>query len=218
MNLSELITLYRAQSMDVEEPYLCSDELLTLYANEAQEEACRRGQLLRDSSSPWCTTPVVQGTEEVPLNPLTVRVVRAFCDGYPMQIVDSDVMDSISPSWQFRTVQSRPTRLVTGLNSNAVSLWPRPDRDYVLNLTVQRLPLRPMRNDNDRPEIRHETHAALVEWMMHRVFSRVDSELFDPSRAALALQRFEAEFGRKAGGRNEEWVRRGAGVMPSPIA
>ena len=31
-------------------------------------------------------------------------------------------------------------------------------------------------------------------------------------------QKFEAEFGRKSSGRNEEWVRRGAEMMPGPIA
>ena len=49
MTLGEMIALYRAQAGDAAEPYFCDDALLTIYANEAQMEACRRGQLLLDA-------------------------------------------------------------------------------------------------------------------------------------------------------------------------
>lgn len=54
MNLQEMIQLYRAQADDGQPDPLCRDPILTIYANEAQEEACRRAQLLRDSTSPMC--------------------------------------------------------------------------------------------------------------------------------------------------------------------
>ena len=61
MNLDDLIKQYRADALDQgravgggDADVFCSDELLTIYANEAQVEACRRGQLLRDSVSPMC--------------------------------------------------------------------------------------------------------------------------------------------------------------------
>ena len=42
MNLGEIIASYRAEAFDNEVPPFCSDELLALYATEAQIEACRR--------------------------------------------------------------------------------------------------------------------------------------------------------------------------------
>jgi len=91
-------------------------------------------------------------------------------------------------------------------------------QECTIKLTVQRLPLRPMRDGNDKPEIRQELHPALVNWMLYRVYGRTDSDIFDPSKAAVALANFESEFGRKASGRNEEWVRSGHVSIPGPIA
>ena len=68
------------------------------------------------------------------------------------------------------------------------------------------------------PEIRPELHRGLVEWMLFRAYSRQDTDLYNDAKAAIALGRFEAEFGRKTSGRNEEWVRRGSDPMPGPIA
>lgn len=218
MTLSDLIKLYRAQAVDEKDPPFCHDELLTLYANEAQDEACRRGQLLVDSTAPWCTVAVLADEESIPLNPLAIEVQRAFVDGHPMWAARVDVMDAQCPGWQFHATQARPTHLVSGLTTNALHLWPRPAQDCTIKLTVRRLPLRRMEHALDRPEIRHELHVGLVDWMLYRAFSRMDSELYDEAKAMVALGRFEAEFGRKASGRNEEWVRTGAGMMPGPIA
>ena len=68
MTLAHLIALYRSQSLDLvqgngETDVLCNDELLAIYANEAQEEACRRSELLRDSSSAMCVVSIAAGAE-----------------------------------------------------------------------------------------------------------------------------------------------------------
>ena len=218
MTLEELIALYRADAFDQHEPYLCGDELLTLYANEAQDEACRRGQLLRDSISPICRVAYGAGAEHIALDGKIIDVLRARADGHAMCLVSLDDMDRMMPSWQDDTQQGRPTYLVSGLATGALFLWPRPATDGIVALTVQRLPLKRLANDTDKPEIRPELHAALVNWILFRAYSRQDSELHDAQKAALALSRFEEEFGRKASGRNEQWVRNGSGVMPGPIA
>ena len=218
MTLEELIALYRADASDQHEPYLCGDELLTLYANEAQDEACRRGQLLRDSISPICRVAYEAGAEHIALDGKIIDVLRARADGHAMCLVSLDDMDRMMPSWQDDTQQGRPTHLVSGLATGALFLWPRPATDGIVALTVQRLSLKRLSNDVDKPEIRPELHAALVNWILFRADSRQDTELHDAQKAALALSRFEAEFGRKASGRNEQWVRNGPGVMPGPIA
>lgn len=218
MTLQDLIKLYRADSLDKPESQFCDDELLTIYANEAQDEACRRGQLLRDSSSSWCTLSVAAGAESVRLNPLAIRVLRAFVDGCALQPLHVDEMDAFFPGWQFQAVRNRPTHLITGVSTDQLYLWPRPDKEYTVNLTVQRLPKKPMQGCGDSPEIRPELHQALVSWMLYRAYSRTDGDLMDPAKAGVSLAKFEAEFGRKASGRNEEWVRAGDEMMPGPIA
>lgn len=218
MTLEELIKLYRAQAADTAEPYFCKDDLLTLYANEAQDEACRRGELLRDSTSALCTIAFASGAEAVPLDARIMRVLHARVSGQTVGVISGEVMHGVFPGWQDDINQGRPTHLVEGMTTGMLHLWPRPTEAGTIRLTVQRLPLKPLRNDIDKPEIRPELHAGLVEWMLHRVFSQVDAEVYDATKAALSQQRFEAEFGRKVSGRNEEWARRGAGLMPGPIA
>lgn len=218
MTLEELIALYRAQSRDDTEPYFCSDELLASYASEGQDEACRRGQLIRDAASPLCTITYSAGDESVPVDPRIVQVLLASVDGYPVDMVAVEQMDAIMPAWASAPAAVRPNKLVTGLTTGRMHLWPTPNQPGQIKLRVLRMPLKKLVNDNDKPEIRPETHPALVEWMLYRAYSRDDTDLHNDGKAAIALAKFEAEFGRKASGRNEQWVRNGAAEGPSPIA
>lgn len=226
MTLEDLITLYRADTLDQaravsggDDDVFCTDELLAIYANEAQDEACRRGQLLRDSSSPMCTINFAAGAETVDLDARVLRVLRAFADGQPVAVINVEQMDRLFPGWQFHDQQNKPQRLVAGMTTGKLHLWPRPSQDGIVRLTVQRLPLKPMRACMDKPEIRPDLHTALVHWMAHRAYGREDTDMHNDTKAAVALAKFEAEFGSKASGRNEEWVRsHDADIGPGPIA
>lgn len=214
MNLGEMIVLYRAQSGDTAQPYFCDDALLALYANEAQMEACRRGQLLLDASR----VQLQAGQELVKLAPTALRVTRAFVDGHAVSWISAEHMDGLYPGWQFDDPQRQVQHLVFGVATGALYLWPRPSQAGELHMTVQRLPKMPMADGGDEPEIRQEAHSALVHWMLYRAYSRMDTDLYNDAKAAIALQQFDAEFGSKASVRNEEWVRSGAALMPGPIA
>ena len=218
MTLEELIALYRAQSMDVELPYFCSDELLTMYANEGQKEACRRGQLLRDASSPMCTVSYAQGDETIALDPKISYVLRAFVGGYPVDVVGESQMDAYMPAWHAQSTAIKPSKLVAGVTAGRLHLWPIPSQAGEIKLHVLRFPLRNLANDNDKPEIPQETHPALVEWMLYRAYSRTDADTQDAAKAATALRKFVAEFGEKHGARNEQWMRDGSSMTPGPIA
>ncbi len=218
MTLEGLIALYRAQSMDTESPPLCSDELLAMYATEAQEEACRRGQLIRDASSALCTVAYGQGDESIPIDARIVQVVRAYIDGHPVETIGADQLDSFMPGWMASQASPRPSALVTGLSSGRLHFWPKPSQAGEVKLHVLRMPLASLVNDSDTPEIRPEMHPALVEWMLYRAYSRDDADLHNDSKAAIALQKFTSEFGEKRSGRNEQWMRDGGSLMPVPIA
>lgn len=218
MTLGELIALYRAQSRDDAEPYFCSDELLTVYANEAQDEACRRGQMIRDAASPMCTIAYQAGDESVPIDPRIAQVMMAFVDGSPVDVIGDDQMDAIMPGWSAATTSARPSRLISGVSAGRLHMWPTPSQAGQIKLRVLRMPLKKLANGNDKPELRSETHPALVEWMMYRAYGRDDADMRDERQAAIHLQTFEAEFGSKPSARNEQWVRDGGSHAPGPIA
>lgn len=214
MTLEDLINSYRAQSLDNYEPFLADNELLGLYASEAQVEACRRGQLLVSTVK----VTAEPGAQDIPMPPGAVRIIRAAVNGGALDEITADAMDAYFPGWDEHENQAQPRYLISGVNTGRLSLWPRPSAQYSIRLTLQMLPSKELTNCKDVPVILPETHPALVEWMLYKVYGRTDSDLADPSKAATALRNFEAEFGRKASGRNEAWVRQGDGMMPGPIA
>lgn len=218
MTLQELIALYRAQSMDQADPPFCADPLLAIYASEAQVEACRRGKLIRDSSSSACAIAFKAGDIAVKLHPKVVRIVSARLGGMIIHGRTVEEMDCLYPGWMDDGRTGMPQVLVTDASAGKLHLYPIPDAIGTIRLTVERLPLAGLRNGDDEPEIRAELHAGLVDWMLFRAYSREDTDLHNDAKAAVALQRFEAEFGRKSSGRNEQWVRDGGGEMPAPIA
>jgi hypothetical protein len=218
MTLAELIVMYRAQAFDNAEPYFCSDELLTIYANEGQDEACRRGELLRSASASFCTVSFDAGDESVELDARIIRIKSARINNKTVAVVSSDQMDDLFPEWMDDTSRTEPTHLIEGVDTGRLNLWPRPAQSGVVKLRVHRLPLDKMANETDEPEIRSELHPQLVDWMLFRAHSREDQEIFNEAKANKALARFEAEFGRKASGRNEAWSRYGERVNAAPIA
>jgi len=218
MKLEELIAMYRHRSKDRADPPFCSDELLTIYANEAQEEACRRADLLRSSTADFCNIAFLAGDETVELDERIVRIKRATVDGYHLQMVSAERMDEIFPNWTEDQTRARPSHLIEGMETGLGYLWPRPKDAGTLKLTVQRLPLCRLQNDPDEPEIRSELHPCLVDWMLYRAYTREETEMFNSNSASVALGRFVAEFGEKKSGRNEAWSRMASGVQPPPIA
>jgi hypothetical protein len=218
MTLEELIVLYREQAFDKAEPYFCSDELLTIYLNEAQDEACRRGELLRSSAAEFCTVGFLTDASSVALDPRIVRIKSARVNGKTARVVTSDMMDELFPEWRNDTSRTTPTHLIEGEDTGMLGLWPRPSAAGTVSLTVQRMAIDRLANDTDIPEIRPELHPSLVDWALYRAHSREDQEIFNEVKAAKALIRFEAEFGRKASGRNEAWSRSGERMNAAPIA
>jgi hypothetical protein len=47
------------------------------------------------------------------------------------------------------------------------------------------------------PEINGVHHRHLVKWALHRGYQKPDAEVFDPSKSQLALDEFEAYFGKR---------------------
>jgi hypothetical protein len=218
MTLEQLICLYREQSFDNGTPPFCSNELLTIYANEAQDEACRRGDLLRDSSSAVCTIAFAADDESVAIDPRIIEIQRAKVNGRVVALSNLDEMEDELPNWDEDTRRDVPQRLIQGVTTGRLFLWPRPAASGTIRLTVRRLPLDPMVSEVDEPEIRSELHTSLVEWMLFRAYSREETEMYNDTKAALCKSRFVAEFGSKASGRNEAWARNGGHVNAPPIA
>ncbi len=219
MTLGDLIGAFRDEAGDkVNNPYFWPTKQLTKWANEGETEACRRAQLLIDSTSPSCSVPVVAGTPVVGLDPVVLCVMRARMDANPLPMAFQTLRDMDACALGWESVTGKPVVCVTDYQSGAIRLYPSPSEDGTLLLTISRLPSYQMESDTDEPEIRPEHHPALVQWMLYRAYAKQDADTFDPRKSASALAEFEREFGSKASARNELWSRGRPDIVFQPIA
>lgn len=229
MTLAELRTLFREEAFDSLPgyipvvgqlpPYQWPDAVLNLYANEAQNEACRRSTLLTDSASAFCHPAFTGGNPIVVLDPRIVNVkrVRDTSQYIQLQQISALEMDRKRPGWEMHT-GTIPLCVVTDYQTDALRLYPIQSNSGTLSMTVQRLPLADMALDADTPEIRKEYQPALVQWMLYRAYSKQDTETCDPQKAEKALANFEREFGKRMSARNETWRRDRIETHIDPIA
>lgn len=206
MNLLQLRTSARAQVDDSVAPYLCSDELFTEFANEAQEEACRRARLLVDSSTPEvCNIDVDVGDEFAELDARIIAVRKVRVVGQPDFLVKTRRadLDHLGTTWLDE--EGEVCAWVPDMETGKIRLYRKPTEAIQLAMTVVRLPLDEMAADDDAPEIKLQMHRQLVHWMRYRFYSLPDAEANDPKKATDALLAFEQQFGPASTAADELW-------------
>lgn len=210
MNLLELTTLFRNDADDATAPYLWSDEEAMDFANDAEAEACRRARLLVDSSTAAiCALDLlVADGALVALDERIMFVRRARLEGQrPLARMNMQDMEDSNPLWQDAPAGT-PRVFITDYQTGSLLLWPTPDADATLLLTVVRTPLVEMNDEQDSPEIAPRFHRSLRYWMLFRAYSKQDAAANDPKKAADSLALFEQEFGKKSSALDETWIER----------
>lgn len=197
MNLGDLVRRWRVLAKDAVKPYLCSDDDVTDWLNDAENEACIRGRLIReDQLAEVCQIALTPGTAAYALHPSVyeihgLRLVPVAGRTRPLSLVTREWLDAEINDWRTTT---RPAEWVIQDDTRLVIVGLIEASD-VLQLDTYRLPLTPMEDEYDTPEIHQTHHVHLIQWALHRAFSIPDNELFDAKRADLAEQEFTAYFG-----------------------
>lgn len=215
MQLSDLFTLFRQEADDTVQPYLWDDDELLDFANDAQDEACRRARLLVDSSTPEVTSLPVLAAENglLDLDERIIFIRRARLSGRAALLrMNMQDMENWNPLWQ-DMLAGTPTMFITDYTTGKLLLWPKPDADTTLLLTVVRTPMVVMDSPDATPEIAPRHHRSLRFWMLYRAYSKHDSEARDEKKAAENLALFEQEFGKKSAAIDEAWIEREQTIM-----
>lgn len=198
MNLGEMILQYRRAAQDHEQPGLVdTPELVSLF-NEAEREAVIRGRLLLEIADPAiCEIVVSPGQSAYRLHPTIYELTHLGFKregGFrrtPVYLTSIEELDHSCRDW--RDTEGEPTSAIQ--TDRSLHLVPTPVASGVLHVEGYRLPRKPMKDESDTPEIHHIHHGYLHLWVLHRVFSIPDAELFDPARAAAAEEEFTRYFG-----------------------
>ena len=182
MNLEQLIQQFRVDSDDlVPNPYLWDAEWIAAWLTEAQSQAAIRARLLYEAADPAICE----------LAHLRFKPTGAT-QSEPVHLKAREELDRIRPGWRDRT-STQPCYAIQ--DDTRITLVDRPSVAGTLYVEGYRVPLRALANDNDKPEINEAHHIHLVQWALHRAFSKPDADTRDPGRAAAAEAKFTAYFG-----------------------
>lgn len=204
MNLEQLRRRFRVLAKDTVEPFLYADDDIADWLTDAEAQACMRGRLLLDDSTPdVCVVPVVAGTHGYNLHPKLYELVlvrfKATGDtrSDPVRLVSREWMDDNVRDWRDADNWSytSASRRYAVQSETGLRIVPAPAEAGELLIEGYRLPLKPLANDTDRPEIHEASHEKLVQWALYRAFSVPDSESFDPQRSENAQAEFTRHFG-----------------------
>lgn len=203
MNLQQLIARFRIEADDlVSTPYLWADEWLAGWFTEAQEEAAVRARLLLDDYTPAVTSIAVQaGVASYALHPKVyelpvVDFVPATGPVEHLTIVSREWLDRERSGWRDEPADTPRHAIQT---DTRLRLVPAPSVAGALRIEAYRLPLKPLANDNDKPEIHEAHHIHLVQWVLHRAFGKPDADGYDAGRSAKAEAEFTRYFGLRPG-------------------
>lgn len=202
MQLNDLVRRFRTLANDKVEPYFIDDDSVTDWLNDAVNEACIRGRLLHESQdSDVCNIAVTVGTAHYPLHESLYELSRVWFEpsdgsyGSYLSLMSAESLDQRYKCDNWKRMQGVPQFAIQ--DDTGIRLVPIPILDGELQLEGYRVPLLPMQDDDDVPEINVIHHVHLLQWVLHKVFSIPDAEFFDPNRAALAEQAFTDYFGER---------------------
>jgi len=199
MTLEELIAQFRSDTFDLELPYLSSDANVTAWLNEAEHEACVRANLIHDDSTPAvCSIAVTAGVRTYALHPSVVDITRASFTPTGsttesiLYLTDRVEMDRSYPDW--RVLVDIPRQAIQ--TDTQLTLGCVPSTSGTIALECYRLPLVNIEDQSsESPEIGRIHHRHLVQWALHRCYSRPDAEIFNPNKSVTALAEFTRVFG-----------------------
>lgn len=191
MNSTELLTLFRQEVDDLEEPYLWSDDEAFEFMTDAQRQFCRWTEGIADSrTASVCQLSIVPDTEWYAKSPLILKVrdARRTDTGRSVGVVNPEHIDDYG--LRFDGNKSVLKAIVDGLTDGFFRAYPIPNETVTVNLAVFRLPLLAITDIDQLFEIAEHHHPHLTMWMKKRAYGKQDADTYDQKRS----DDYEAQF------------------------
>lgn len=203
MTTTELLALFRLETMDNVVPYFWSDPQIYDYIDAAQKQFCRDTNGIEDSRS-FTIDILADGTEWYTYDPRILKLRKAHdpLTGKEYEFIASDKMRG--NSMRFDSRQGPLEALITGLEKNTLRAYPKPNTAITLELSTFRLPTTV--GVGDAFEIDEQHHRFLLHWVKHLAYSIPDADTFD-KRASENYEQKHNAYCLKARG-EENRVRR----------
>jgi hypothetical protein len=191
MTPSELLAVFRDEMSDTKVPYLWSDDSVIGFLDDAQKQFTRLTDGIPDSTTTAVVDLIIAPTytDVLSLHPSILKIRSAYRvgEGTSVEVVNLEDMEPRGMRFDGRV--GRVRAIVTGMDPDKVRLWPFPNQNDTVRLSVFRRPLTTI-TDNEALEIPSDHHLGLLKWMKHRAYSVHDAETYDKTKA----EDFEQEF------------------------
>lgn len=197
MDGTAMLALFRHETGDDVGPsYLWSDERVLGFLTEGEQQACIRGNLIRETRI--ITLDPSEASPEVPLgDPRMTKIERIrlqWPDADSTRYTELDLLNVADQASGDRTRTGKPC--VAYRHDQLLMLDKVPIEAGVLHIEGYREPWE-LETVDDEPEIAPHLHLHLVDWALFRAYSRKDSQTYDQQRAEQAKARYEAVFGKE---------------------
>jgi hypothetical protein len=205
MTLEDYIEEIRLRIKDTQEPYFFSDELIAKIIETSLFNLCKEIPIIIDTSSFICNISIQSNTNSVILSDRIIKILGAvFLDSnskiYNAQIIPFSDMMLYNPKFLFDGKKGIPNTIVLPNFNNTYIIYPIPEEDYTLKLSVQRGTMYDLSSDS--PELSSYQieipddilRNVAIHNILYMLYSIDDSETYSVERATLELRYYESEL------------------------
>lgn len=199
-DLDEMIARWRRDMEDTVEPYLWSDDEITEYLDEAQDEFCQEVDVLNHeisisytASVPWVDIPSYVTRLRDVEDASTGRTIFLYNHEEWPEVIKTDDYGTwiVASDWKQKT--GTPEALITDTESGQARVYPIPTADGTFTATVYRRPLEPLA-DTEEFEVTDRQHQRCMLYKARSLgYLKHDTETFDAAKAG----EFEGMFNDK---------------------
>lgn len=194
MTLAELEDLFRVITRDTVEPYLWCRDVIRHRIHEAENEACLRKRLIRDTLSYVCKSSVLADSEYVnvsgkiiAINKVSVLSGDSFLNY--ARVIDATTADQLGDWRNFSP--GIPNHVL--YYGDKLRVIPVASSQLAIKLDVYRYPLSD--SYNDELELPEKHHVHLLDYAIGESYLDNDSDAQDIQRGQYYMEKFERIYG-----------------------
>jgi hypothetical protein len=194
MTLAELTAEANRLTRNTSVDALWTDAEWANFANWAEQEACRRANLIWDRATVNVARySLAIGAAWTDMSAKLIEIERVTFAGVSLPYIALEILDQTFPGWEALT----DTPVFVTKQGRALRLYPKPKVAGDLIVHASRLPSANLAvaTPSGSPEIPAHLHLALVDGMLHRAYLKNDSETYNKGASDHHLAEFERTFG-----------------------
>lgn len=204
MTVEEIINRVRGITDDTVSPYLWSNADIVSYLNSVIEHICIETHLLIDAATEsCCKITLTKDQADYALHASVIHVINAIVEGQSDFIYKKDMsyLNREFPTWRSDD-SSTPLIYVLDKMSEYISLYPAPDENGVLWLTVSRFPLTSLsisepaqQSELDAvPGIPVRHHDKVINGILYWCYEKRDEDTYNPQLSSSYKAKYDNDI------------------------